>query len=183
MKNTAIYFFMLAVVTLFANFSIAGDATSVRSYPIPAHGNLELRFPADWRSGFGGPPGALPPTISIGPENRDIYIKVTVFWNIKNDPDFNDPELLKATVYQIGNSLLPNAEESAIELKEINGTGNRGYYYTVTDKNPKPGEWKYMTQGSVVVKDLQLAFTILSHAKSSDGIDAAILMFKEAAIR
>lgn len=181
-KIWATYLTFLMVV-FSGKLCIAAESESVHSYEIPLHGKLELKFPTKWKSGFGQPPGNLPPTIAIGPANKEIYNKITVFWNHANKPNFNDPKELKATVYRLGTGMLPGAVESKIILKEITGRRNKGYYYTITDKHPKPGEWKYMSQGFVSVKDLQLAFTILSHKKSSSDIDAIIKMLKEAKVK
>jgi hypothetical protein len=171
------------IVIFFGKLCFAAESVSVRSYAIPLHGKLELKSPSKWKSGFGQPPDNLPPTIAIGPANKEIYSKITVFWNHANKPNFNDPKELKANVYRLGKGMLSGSVESTIILKEIAGIRTKGYYYTITDKNPKPGDWKYMSQGSVSVKDLQLAFTILSHKKSSSDIDAVIKMLKEAEVK
>lgn len=173
-----ILFFLIMI--FFSFNSIAGESFLVRSYSIPDHGKILLKTPIKWKSSFSQPAGGLPPTITIAPVDKNIFIRATTFWNVKNVPDFNSPEALKKMAYLVGNRLLPRTIESKIELIDINGSKNKGYYYTITDKNPKPGEYTYMSQGYIAVNDLVLAFTILSHEKMSDNIETAIIMLKEA---
>lgn len=104
----------LIQLLMVSNYCSASESTHVESYPVPENGSIELNVPKHWRTGYGKAPGNYPPTIAMGPADRDIYLKITVFWNIKNDPKFNDPESIRSFVQQMGVQFLPKAEETKI---------------------------------------------------------------------
>jgi hypothetical protein len=58
----------------------------------------------------------------------------------------------------------------------------QGFYFSVTDKNSKgtPGDWRYMTQGSALLDDLVLAFTVLSNDPKEPEAAATLEMLKGA---
>jgi len=74
------------------------------------------------------------------------------------------------------------AEGQAVEeeflFHEIKGTDGSGYYFMATDRAPKEGEFKYMTQGTLCVGELQLAFTILTNEGQDDVIALAVSMLR-----
>jgi hypothetical protein len=37
----------------------------------------------------------------------------------------------------------------------------QGYYYSLTDRAPGPGEYKYVTQGTLLTGELMVVFTFL----------------------
>jgi hypothetical protein len=67
------------------------------------------------------------------------------------------------------------------ELKS--GASVIGYYYTVTDKAPKPGEFKLMTQGMFGLVDLRVSFTILTNEGQEGTVKEALAMLSSASLR
>ena len=47
-------------------------------------------------------------------------------------------------------------------------------------KAPKPGEYKYMTQGMLVVRELAVSFTILTNDGQQQVVQDALTMLKSA---
>ena len=80
------------------------------------------------------------------------------------------PEELKVSVQHMADGAVAQAVEKKIEVKELKGLANTGYYFAATDRAPKPGEFKTMNQGAIGVGDLRVAFTILTN----DGQDAIV---------
>lgn len=68
------------------------------------------------------------------------------------------------------------AVENELVVHELVSTNNVGYYYTLTDKNPKPNEWRYLTQGFLRAGDLILEFTILVDDEFSPDQNEALTM-------
>jgi hypothetical protein len=56
----------------------------------------------------------------------------------------------------------------------MRGESGMGYYFSATDRAPKPGEFKYLTQGILHIGELVASFTILSNdggeANASDAL-------------
>jgi len=44
-------------------------------------------------------------------------------------------------------------------MKEFKGVSGFGYYFSITDKEPKPDEYKYMTQGVYQLGELLVTFS------------------------
>ena len=173
--------FTALMMFMFSASPFAGQSVnSIHEYQIPNNGTLILDFPSSWLDGFGQPPEGLPPSISIGPKDGNVYLKITAFWNLENRDDFNTLSQLKSSTLEMGNSLLSGAVETETTLSEIEGKSSHGYYFTVTDAAPKAGEYQFMRQGFVAVGNLQLVFTLLSHEKSSGDILSALAIFENA---
>ena len=161
---------------------LAGEATSVRSYPLPGHGTLELTVPSSWKESLSRPPADLPPTIEFSPDSgSEFVVQVTPIWNPAGDvdPDLGEPETIRGFVEKLGRRQLDHAVETEIKLKEITGPRCRGYFFTITDRAPAKGEWKYLTAGAVGVDGLLLSFTILTNSLHSDDRDRALRMIKQ----
>ena len=72
------------------------------------------------------------------------------------------------------------AAEQTIEILELAGAAGVGYYFSVTDPAPKPGEYKHMTQGILPVGILLLPFTIYTNDGQQDIVTDALTMLKSA---
>jgi hypothetical protein len=105
---------------------------------------------------------------------------ITVMWNKTGDQTFSRREKVRALVEKNGQQLLSNAVEGKIVLQEIKGYSNSGYYFSITDKAPDPGEYRYMTRGSIGVGSLLLNFTILHRVKDSQIVQEALAVVREA---
>ena len=165
---------------LLSSLALAAEATSVRSYPLPAHGTLELTVPSSWKESVSRPPGDLPPTIEFSPASGgDFDVQITPIWGPTADPDLGRPEAIRALVDEVGSRLLDQAVETEIILKEIKGPRAEGYVFMLTDRAPAEEEWKYMTVGAVGVEGLLLSFTILSNSPDSGERDQALRMIEQ----
>ena len=182
MKNglNALYLTLMILAIPLQTLASPADL-EVREYKIPGNGALALELPSTWTDGFGQPPKGLPPTLAIALQDKSIYLKITVFSNAKSAPSYNSPDELMSSTLYAGNNLLPGAVESKISIDEISGSSSHGYYFTVTDAAPKPGDYKYLRQGFIAVNNLQLGFTLLSHQRDSADISTALSTLGSAA--
>jgi hypothetical protein len=181
-KEVKLILVMTLVVT-FLGTSIVFSAgpKAVRKYPIPENGTLELNVPTSWRGDIHKPQENLPPTIIFGPtKGNDFQVLITVLWDNVGEPDFNSPEKVRALVEIDGKKILPKAVETKIVLREIRGPNNTGYFFSLTDKAHKPGEFRYMTRGGMTVGNLLLNVTILHRIKESGSIKDGLSMLREA---
>jgi hypothetical protein len=137
--------------------------------------------PTSWRGDIHKPQENLPPTIIFGPtKGNDFQVLITVLWDNVGEPDFNSPEKVRALVEIDGKKILPKAVETKIVLREIRGPNNTGYFFSLTDKAPNPGEYRYMTRGAIGVGNLLLNTTILHRFKESESVKEALSMLREA---
>jgi hypothetical protein len=155
--------------------------TAIRSYTIPKHGKLELSMPGGWREKLEQPPGELPPTILFQPKaGNEFKFLITALWQEDPKAGLDKPERLRAMVEEMGAHQLRTAVEKQLDVIEDKGNGTIGYYYRLTDKAPKPGEFEYAAQGTFLAGDLLLGFTFLAHEKDSNAQQAALEMLRNA---
>ena len=67
---------------------------------------------------------------------------------------------------------LKTAKEKEIPLQKF--TVAQGYYYTATDKNPKPGEFTQLVEGVLVNQGYLINFTLLTNDAASPTAKAMI---------
>ncbi len=169
---------LIVLVLCIASIASA-EETSIRKYPLPGHGSLELAVPISWKEQVRRPPADLPPTISFSPSaGNEFLISVTAFWHAKGEEGFNSDEKVKQAVDKQWRAIAPSAVEKEMVLQRIKGRDAYGYYFTATDKAPKPGEWEYLTHAEAGTGDLQVFTTILTHRKDSEAINDVVEMIR-----
>jgi hypothetical protein len=175
-------FVMGLLVTIFTASTVSSTAQkAIRKYPIPEHGTLELNVPAPWRSEVHKPQENMPPAIIFNPaKGNDFQVMIPVLWGKTGEQDFNSQNKVRTMAEKDGQKLLPIATETKIVLKEIKGVNNAGYYFSVTDKTPNPGEYRYMTRGAIGVGNLLLSVTILHRVRDSQSVQDALSILREA---
>jgi hypothetical protein len=181
-KGIKLVFVMTLIVTVLGtNVVSAVGPEAIRKYPIPEHGTLELNVPTSWKGEVHKPQENMPPTIIFNPaKGNDFQVMITLLWVKTGEQGSNSPEKVKTLVEKDGHKLLPNTVETKIVLQEIKGINNTGYYFSVTDKAPNPGEYRYMTRGAIGVGDLLLTVTILHRVRDSQSAKDALSMLREA---
>jgi len=159
----------------------ADGQKAIRKYSIPEHGTLELKVPTPWKGEVHKLRENMPPTIIFNPaKGNDFQVMITVLWGKPGEQDFNSRDRVRTSVEKDGQRLLPNISETKIVLTEIKGVSHSGYYFSVTDKAPNPGEYRYMTRGAICVGNLLLNLTILHRVKDSQAVRDALSLLREA---
>ena len=175
--------FATVLVAVFLGTAIvcADEKTTIKKYPIPQHGVLELKVPASWKTKIHKPQEEMPPAMIFSPATgNDFEVTMMVLWGKKEEPDFNRPEKVKTFLEKEGQKLLTRIVETKIVLNEIKGTTHTGYYFSVTDKNPEPGEYRYMTRAGIGVGSLLLQVTVLHRVRESGAVKDTLSMLREA---
>jgi hypothetical protein len=150
-----------------------------RRYPIPDHGFLQMKVPSGWRDELQQLSTGMPPTIVLSPPTgNDFQILITPIWGAKKEA--LKEEAVRGTVQRSADEAKSQSVEKVIKVVELQGASGRGYYFFATDKAPKPGEWKFITQGTLVVGDLVVTFTILTNDSQEEVIKEALRMLREA---
>ena len=72
------------------------------------------------------------------------------------------------------------AVERDLPIIEFQGRSGPGFYFSATDRAPKPGEFKSLTQGIVRVGELAVTFTILTNEGQDPIVKQAIDALKGA---
>ena len=170
----------LLVTSLAMAAATVWAAPRTESYKLLDHGELIFSMPKEWISDVNQPPGELPPTISIGPKSgRPFQVLVTPVWPIGDGGKTDEPTLRRITT-ALAAEAQPQAVEAALPLKELVGTDGHGFYFTATDRAPKPGEYKFLAQGMIRVGEIALAFTVLSNDGQADIVTSSLQLLANA---
>jgi hypothetical protein len=183
MKKICFLFPCVVILLLvFGVIAIAAEQTNDRRYTLPDHGVFQMKVPASWKDEVRQPDdNRLSPTISFRPASGDQFlILISPIWKVKKDtPLLTDGDLQKM-VQRAADDAQPNAAEKTLKIIEIQGSAGRGYYFSATDKAPEEGDYKFLTQGALLVGELTVTFTILTNDDKRDVESAALTMLKGA---
>jgi len=157
------------------------DATAVRDYALGQHGSLRLTVPVSWKDSVTQPPNGLPPTIAFVPEHGAAFrVLLTPIWSDRSGAVLPVAAEIRKKVEQAAAQAKAQALEPDVVVQEMTGTTGLGYHYAVTDRTPKPGEFKRMKQGMLRVGDLLVSFTILSRDATDPANQQAMAMLEGA---
>ena len=160
---------LLAASLLFALGQASAADSSVRRYPLPERGFFAMKVPANWVDQLRQPPEAVPPTIAFRPrQGKPFQILVTPIWRARPDIPIQTRETIMQRVERAIEGIKSRAVENNISIVEMSDTSGPGFYFSATDRAPKPDEYKLLTQGMLKVSDLLVAFTILTNDGQDD---------------
>jgi hypothetical protein len=177
--------FLAGISLLFGNAVLAADDTVDKVYNLPGHGQLYLAMPTGWNDELRKHPGDFPPTIFIsGFEGSPFVVFVTPRWpDSRAASDFGTPKSIHDIVAKAAQAAALQSVEGKLSIVTMGGGRGPGYYFDATDRAPKPGEFKYMTQGAVAVGGVVCTFTILTNDKKSVVKNKALTMVSRAGWR
>jgi len=159
----------------------AAGPTSARQYPLPDGSIFQMKVPVSWLHDFIQQPSELPSTITLHPRTgEDFAVFVTPLPPAGEHSPPPTAAAIREHVELVVDKARPQAVEHVIAIRELRGTSGAGYYFSATDKAPKPGEYKVMTQGIFGVGNLIAAFTVLTNEGQQPIVDDALTMIKGA---
>jgi len=180
-KANLILGMVLSITFLITSIALAAGPRAIRKYPISDHGVLELNVPNSWKGDIHKPQKDVPPTIIFSPKKgNDFQVLITVLWDKIGEQGFNSQDKIRTYVQEDGQKILPKAVETKLLVQQMRGVNNTGYFFSLTDKAPNPGEFRYMTRGGMAVGNLLLNVTILYRVKDSEFVKDALSVLREA---
>ncbi len=172
---------LVLFIALAATGARADDAP-LRRYELPNRDTLEMSLPAGWVDRVEQPAGDGPPTIEIAvADGGPAQVFVTPKWAEPTDKEVRELPLLRDAVRDLADRIRPDAAESYLEVRQLNGANGVGYYFSATDRAPKADDFKFMSQGALQVGSLTLWFIILTN-EGQDTIAVQALAMLQAAV-
>lgn len=162
----------------------AASEAGFRRYELPNRDTLELTLPAGWLDHVEQPAGGGPPTIEITiGEGGERQVFVTPEWAEPTAKEVRELPALRDAIRDAAERTRPEAVESVLEVRQLNGANGTGYYFAATERNPGPDEFKFMSQGALQVGTLTLWFTILTNEGQDTVAVEAFTMLQNAVHR
>jgi hypothetical protein len=171
----------LAIITLLLIPSfVMSEAYDTKSYLLPNHGKIKLNVPKSWESKISRPRNNLPPTIAfLSKTGSSFQVLLTPLWP-GTEKASSGQRNIKKDIEQIIEQVKPISIEKEIPIKELKGTSGVGYYFSMTDKAPKPGEFIHMTQGMYQLGELLVTFTAFWNDGAENVSDETIRILESA---
>ena len=154
--------------------AIAADGEK-KAVALPDNSKLELAIPAGWQDELKEKSIALSPR-----EGAPFQVVLTPVARQKPGASADTAIQMRHNVQQAADKVKPSALEPYLPVEPVTGAPGPGYYFSATDREPKPGEFKYLTQGMLLVGDVVVAFSILTNDGQEKVRDQALAMLKSA---
>ena len=170
---------------LLLSFLTAASASAAdgekKAFPLPDKSSLELTIPALWKEELKAKPGSAPATIVLTPrDGAPFEVFVTPVTRQKPGASAETAIQMRQSVQQAADKVKPSAVEPSLWVEELAGAAAPGYYFSATDREPKPGEFKYLTQGMLLVGDVVVSFAVLTNDGQEKVRDEALSMLRKA---
>jgi hypothetical protein len=156
---------------LLAVFPLSGLAASTH-IALPGGDELWLTIPAAWNEKFDAPEKNMPPGVWLTPRQGPSFnVLITPLSGTAVGGAMSDENKLRVIVTSAARNALSQSVEMTIPVQNLTGPHVHGFYIFATDRAPKPGEWKYLTQGMINIDGAPFAFTILTNDGQEAGVD------------
>jgi hypothetical protein len=182
MNQTARSYYYIAsfLLCVFVTAALAGE-TSLRRYQLPDNSNIQFNVPVAWKDEVRRPPKNLPITIRFGPQTGGSFeVLLTPLWPRKSQAPQASAEKMRDLTHEAASKVKPKVVEKTIPIKELKGPAGSGYYFSVTDRAPKKGEYKFMTQGMIRIGEVLTTFTIFTNEGRESVVPEVLAMLKDA---
>ncbi len=171
----------LGIGLMLAGLIVAGcggrASVTERKLPVGDSDLLVLKVPLAWKQiDRSSDDGAVRSYVFTAGEGKAFRVTVTPMAGHLLKFGFSRPENIQAMVENEGTDLLANAVESKVRVEELRAPDVVGYHFTLTDRAPKPGEFKYMIEGARGFPQMLVMFTILTHDPQAEVCREALSM-------
>ena len=173
----------IALFLLFASCAANAQNTAEKKYPLPGRGTLVVTVPARWMGDLKQDEQTRAPTISYSvAAGKTPQVMMTPIWPARPDTPPITKDLVRQYVETALKPIREQAVEKSIPIVEFAGKSGAGYYFDATDKDPGPGEFKYLRQGMLMLDGIALGFTILTSNRQEPVVRDAMQMLQGAMV-
>jgi hypothetical protein len=168
--RTLLAAFLVASATLVPSLARATPATV---------GGIVMIAPDAWK--MDQDPAARPdrPSLRFQPATgKDFYVLVTPFRLAPTIPV--DQAGVRKLVESVAATTGAKTVEKTLVVQSLSSATVQGYYFSATNPAPAEGDWKYMTQGIMLVGKNTVGFTVFTNDKASSAPAQALAMLRSA---
>jgi len=170
---------MFLALALFAPLAVGADGET-RKYPLPDKSTLQLIVPAGWQDEARPKEGNSPASILFTPrEGAPFKVSLTPIGVGQPSPALEAQ--MRTAVQAAADKVKPQAVEALLMAEEFKGAQGAGYFFSATDAAPKPGEYKYLSEGMLLVGEVVVSFGILTNDGQEAVKEQAFSMLRSAA--
>lgn len=178
----------ITLIILVTGGALAQGQKVARKYSVPQDGRLQLLVPASWQDQLVAFPQATSiPHVAIlfkPAAGGDFEVLVTAFGAPPGGASGAE-QLRQQFTAMMMNKVQGMAAEKQLQPQRLAGPGVSGTYVSFTDKRlpegqRRPGDYRYVTQGEMVVNNMVVTFTIFCHDRQAAARQEALEMLRNA---
>lgn len=178
MNTTTCRWFSALALLLFAGLALAQEQKRVG---LGSFGNLVLNVPPEWRisdePGTGSPPSIV---VRLRPATGDAFGVHAIVVRLDPARAFT-PEQIRERLQAGAKRWLSKSVEREIPLTELRGGQVIGYHFTITEREARPNDYKYLTQAAALVGgEVFVVFTVGYREADSPAKEIALRMLADA---
>ena len=147
--------------------NLLGIPTKLESFDLPEYGRLKILVPEVWNYRYTITDEFTPPILTFfmrDKNNVEIFqLNISILREESFLRNITSKYFIHSLVYETGKKLLVLSKQSELALHEITGTSGKGYFFDLSDKNPKKGEYKFLNQGALAINKLLLIFSLFNN--------------------
>jgi len=143
--------------------------------PLDEHAELVLDAPADWQGQLKSDTPRIR-LLRLQGKDPNVFLGLVTLLQGPADGPVIDDAKVRGLVEQSAKEASAQAVEPVLDLLPLRAAGGTGYYFSATDRAPKPGEYKFMTQGSLSFGHTVLMFTLMSNQEPEHYKSALLAM-------
>ena len=156
----------LVCFALLASFGVPGAGAEAGAR-IPGWGTLTFPLPEGWRVLASTTDSASP--LTLGPSNgRAFEVRVIPLTSPQTSIPPSTPESLSGQANANAKRRARDALEPALSVRQFRAGDSFGYYYSFTDKAPKPGDFRHYTEGLAQIAGYPITFVVISEQASAE---------------
>ena len=159
--------------------------TELKDYLLPDLGTMHLDVPKGWNDTFNSTTMLDTPVDTVQFVPRDHSDYVVLIQAIHMKPGAADDFDVKTNLTNVAQHELGNSVELLPDIHDLKSPRMEGAWFRladqhVSDTNPKPGDYKYLTQGYAKVNGLVLSFRVVSNRADGNEQSLALDMIRSA---
>ena len=145
---------------------------------IAGWGTLTFPLPNGWRVQGSS---ESPPSLTLGPSSgRTFELRILPFTSPQAGVPPNTPESLRAMAEANAKFRAREALEPALSVRQSSAGDAFVYYYSFTDRAPKPGELPHLTEGLARAGGYPIAFVVRSAEASPELVSQVLSLVQQA---
>ena len=147
--------------------------------PVSDRGTVILSVPDSWDEGIGRSDPNAPPTIMLVPSRgKSFHILMSVIWPSGPGVQGLTRDAVREQVRRASDGPKARAVERELPVVEFSGPAGFGAYFSATDRSPEPDGFKYLTQGMLVMSEVQITFTVLINGEPAPVLQQVLEILK-----
>lgn len=147
------------------SYSYSASKLTLREYPVPEHGMLQLNVPEAWNITYYESSERNTPVIIFYPqqEPHDFQLTISPLWDTGFYRNITDPDYIENFVSAVGRDALLYSDQQQLELIPLTGKTGRGFYFQLSDQSAPEHEFRYLLEGAIAVGEILLVFSYFSN--------------------